>query len=358
MSSPSEDLTTFFDSTAPVTEKIEKLLTLPLKECQKKSNFLKLSAVCEMAKHLNIAYSNKKKEDLVQCIFNYEEQKQLTQKMMGVDSKSHRRNKNTFARLCNFLMQNPNALAKVQMLSNRSGLDAGFVYENQPVIVEAVEKFNDRSIFSGGLLFTHEILQGIDPENVGLGILTNRHAWEILMEVKKDYTLIKTGNFHRSGQNLNDFPNFCTGKPDALYLHFWVLHLQIPELTTYMSSGSVIVSGFDTSFGNSSSSGFNSPSTIPFDSPKTTKSSDQAKQLKRFLDLKERENGERAEYQRLKRVKLMVEIEGMLNSSIQEMKSQEFPSSKRLKQLEENHEIILRKIQKEAEEEEEEKKKN
>ena len=103
-----ELLSEFFESDACVEEKITKLLSLDIALCKRKSNFLSRTVLVQMAKGLGIASSNKKKEELVDSIFIFHHQLQLAQTATSTD-REHRRGKGTFARLCNFLMRDPNS---------------------------------------------------------------------------------------------------------------------------------------------------------------------------------------------------------------------------------------------------------
>ncbi len=144
----------------------------------------------------------------------------------------------------------------MQLLSSRSQLDSGTTYRNQPVFVEAVEAFNDRTLNSGGLIQPHPAFdeRRVDPENVGPGILETKAAWDMFMAIKKEYAQIMI-NFHASGQR-RQFVDFCGPldriNTDVLYMYFCLQSVGNPELSTFCEADSIVRHGFDIGAGRPS----------------------------------------------------------------------------------------------------------
>lgn len=245
------------------------------------------------AKALNLRGSNKSKEELADMIFAFKDHQEAI-KVASELRAGHRRTLNTFPRLCNFLMESPDALARVQLLASRFQLDSGEVYHEQRIFVDAVEKFNDKTLSSRGLVQVHQAYaeKKINPDLADEGELTTEKAYKIFMNVKKSYSEAKR-RFHASGQNGNDFFEFCGNDCDVLYLHHWIVKLGNPDLTTFCESGSIIPAGFDSSSTTPSIVGSKRK-----DDGEGTRSAQQLKLQKRFVELKEQSEVRRVKTQK------------------------------------------------------------
>ena len=247
----------FFASSASLQDKLEKFAELDencFARAVSKKSFISGSVMSDMGKAIGIAVSNKSKLELGNLIKNYFNQRAAVNALENPGTAHpHVYMINTFPRLCNLLMRHPDALAKTQLLGSRLDLDAGAVYENNTVFVEAVAQFNDRSVNTGGNQFydptkpdndlsNPPLLKNINPEAPGSGVFSAKAAWRIFMQVKKDYAEARR-KFGLSGHNNPNFVDYCAGNADVLYLHMWVEHLNITELTSFCSSGSIIEGG-------------------------------------------------------------------------------------------------------------------
>ena len=160
-----------------------------------------------------------------------------------------RKDKNSFPRLCNFLMQYPDALQRSALLGNRFELETRQTYEIQDIFVNSVEDFNSNKN-SGGLVKDHEEYKArsINPEVKSVGLMSTKQGYKIWKDVLKVYQCALT-KFEASGKhNTHDFYNYVQGDIDALYLFHWLQHLDYPELTAFCQEGNVIVGGLDIGF--------------------------------------------------------------------------------------------------------------
>ena len=64
-------------------------------------------------------------------------------------------NMNTFPRLCNIILQYPDAVIRSSLLGSKYALQNKETNQNQPVFVETCAKFDDANFYSGGLVSEH-----------------------------------------------------------------------------------------------------------------------------------------------------------------------------------------------------------
>ena len=89
-------------------------------------------------------------------------------------------NVNTFPRICNIILDHPDALIRSALLASKYALQNKETNQNQPIFKEAKEKFNDISYNSGGIISDHpELLRAkIDPElHNTSGKITSKHLF-------------------------------------------------------------------------------------------------------------------------------------------------------------------------------------
>ena len=107
-----------------------------------------------IAKYLNIIQSQSK-ECLVHSIFkkfdqDAEVKSKEDEEAISTYGTTFRKNKNTFPRLCNFMLKDSERLACSKLISNRGTLQNNEMGENNTLYEEAIRSFNDISINSGG----------------------------------------------------------------------------------------------------------------------------------------------------------------------------------------------------------------
>jgi hypothetical protein len=197
-----------------------------------------------MAKFLNLPHCHSK-EHLARSIIDYYLQKHNLSAAMEAEQSSlsspttFRRNKNTFPRLCNFLFEDPDALAISKLLSTRDQLQQREYNENNPVYTNAVSKFNDYSFSSGGLVTNHQILidRKVDPDEVNSsGLMSIKYAYQYFRSVVDEYAPVV--------KNYGDIWTFCPD-PDILYLHLWLEKLNNPNLQRFCAEGAELPHIYD-----------------------------------------------------------------------------------------------------------------
>jgi hypothetical protein len=205
-----------------------------------------------MAKFLHLPHCHSK-ENLARSIIDYYLQKHNLSAAMEAEQSSFsspttfRKNKNTFPRLCNFLFEDPDALAISKLLSTRDQLQQREYNQNNPVYTNAVSKFNDYSFSSGGLVTNHQILMDrkVDPDEVNSsGLMSIQYAYQYFRNVVDEYALV-VKNYSASGQHLNDIWTFCKNDPDILYLHLWLEKLNHPNLQRFCAEGAELPHIYD-----------------------------------------------------------------------------------------------------------------
>jgi hypothetical protein len=196
--------------------------------------------------------SSQNKKPLIEAIFAHLDQRENLTHVLEAESSSSssgsfRRNKNTFARLANFLFEDPDALAISKLLSSRMDLQNREYNENNAIYATAVEKFNDWSIPSGGLVANHEILEKrrINPDKRNLSApMTTQYAFKSLKEVVELYAPA-LNNKNRSGFNDPDIWSYCQNNIDVLYLDLWLQKLDNPQLQRFCTEGAELPHFFD-----------------------------------------------------------------------------------------------------------------
>lgn len=152
-------------------------------------------------------------------------------------------NVNTFPRICNIILDHPDALIRSALLASKYALQNKETNQNQPIFKEAKEKFNDISYNSGGIISDHpELLRAkIDPElHNTSGKITSKHLFKTFNNVIRQYAII-IPKYTASGQhNQHDFFSYCHGNVNALYLHSKLKSLGNPELNSFCAEGTEV----------------------------------------------------------------------------------------------------------------------
>lgn len=152
-------------------------------------------------------------------------------------------NVNTFPRLCNIILDHPDALIRSALLASKYALQNKETNQNQPIFKESKEKFIDISYNSGGIVSDHpELLRAkIDPElHNASGQLTSKLLFKSFNNVVRQYANI-IPKYTASGQhNQHDFFSYCLENVNALYLHLKLKSLGNPELNSFCAEGTVV----------------------------------------------------------------------------------------------------------------------
>ena len=87
-------------------------------------------------------------------------------------------NQNTFPRLCNIILDYPDAVIRSAVLASKYALQNKETNQNQPIFVETCESFNSAEFNSGGLVTQHlELIKAkIDPEKNNKGKISAKQA--------------------------------------------------------------------------------------------------------------------------------------------------------------------------------------
>ena len=152
-------------------------------------------------------------------------------------------NVNTFPRICNIILDHPDALIRSALLASKYALQNKETNQSQPILKETREKFNDSTHNSGGSISDHpELVRAkIDPENINTsGLITSKHVFKTFNTVIRQYAVISI-KYTASGQhNQHDFFSYCLGNVNALYLHLKLKSLGNPELNSFCSEGTTV----------------------------------------------------------------------------------------------------------------------
>jgi hypothetical protein len=155
------------------------------------------------------------------------------------ESRKFASNQNTFPRLCNILLDYPDAVVRSAVLATKYSLQNKETNQNQPIFTETRESFNDANFNSGGIVADHpELIRAkIDPEKHNNGKISVKKIFKLFNSVIRQYAFIST-KYTASGQhNQHDFFNYCHGNVNALYLHLKLIKLGDPELKSYCHEG-------------------------------------------------------------------------------------------------------------------------
>lgn len=156
-----------------------------------------------------------------------------------VDSRKFLSNQNTFPRLCNIILDYPDAVVRSAVLASKYALQNKETNQNQPIFTETREKFNDATFNSGGIVGDHpELIRAkIDPEKHNNGKISAKKIFKLFNSVIRQYAHIST-KYTASGQhNQHNFFNYCHGNLNALYLHSKLSKLGDPELNSHCHEG-------------------------------------------------------------------------------------------------------------------------
>lgn len=164
----------------------------------------------ELVKAIKLKVENKKKLEVIE------------QTNSNLDEGTNfRKDKNTFPRMCNFIMTFPEAIQRSAILGGRFELQSGQVYDRQDIFVDTADKFNSNAN-SGGLITEHEEYKArnIDPNMPNRsGNITSKIVYTLWKSVVKAYAEVLP-KYEQSGHhNGHDFYNYAKGDVDILYLH-------------------------------------------------------------------------------------------------------------------------------------------
>ena len=152
-------------------------------------------------------------------------------------------NVNTFPRICNIILNHPDALIRSALLASKYALQNKETNQNQPIFKEARDNFNDSKFDSGGIISDHpELLKAkINPESHNTtGQISAKHLFKTFNNVIRQYAII-IPKYTASGQhNQDDFFRYCLGNVNALYLHLKLKAIGDPELNSFCAEGTVI----------------------------------------------------------------------------------------------------------------------
>ena len=155
------------------------------------------------------------------------------------ESRKFTSNQNTFPRLCNIILDYPDAVVRSAVLASKYALQNKETNQNQPIFLETCEKFNDAAFDSGGIVSEHpELLNAkIDPEKHNTGKISPKQVFKLFNAVIRQYAFIAVKYTASGKHNQHDFFNYCLGNVNALYLHLKLEKLGNPELNSYCSEG-------------------------------------------------------------------------------------------------------------------------
>lgn len=152
-------------------------------------------------------------------------------------------NVNTFPRICNIILDHPDALIRSALLASKYALQNKETNQNQPIFKESKDKFNDVNFNSGGIVSDHpELLKAkIDPElHNTSGQISSKNLFKLFNTTVKQYAGV-IPKYTASGQhNQHDFFSYCHGNVNVLYLHLKLKSLGNPELNSFCSEGAVV----------------------------------------------------------------------------------------------------------------------
>jgi hypothetical protein len=157
-----------------------------------------------------------------------------------------RKDCNTMPRLLNFLFQHPDKVATSKLLSGRHAIQTRQTNENNELYVAAVEKFNDCTLSSGGLVSDHQVLltKRINPDAINPGVMTVLYAHDAFKDLIVKYSEM-SHNMERSGTHESEPWEYCKGNTDLLYIHLWLQKLDNPHLQQFCTEGNETPFSFD-----------------------------------------------------------------------------------------------------------------
>jgi hypothetical protein len=160
-----------------------------------------------------------------------EESDQESQKFVG--------NVNTFPRLCNIILQYPDAVIRSALLASKYALQNKETNQNQPIFVDTCAKFNSATFNSGGLVSDHaELLSAkIDTEKHNPGKISPKQLFKLFNSNIKIYAEIMQRYTASGKHNGHDFFLYCHGNRNPLYLHLTLAKIGDPELNSYCNEG-------------------------------------------------------------------------------------------------------------------------
>lgn len=217
-----------------------------------------------MARALGLP-TNQNKKELIEAIFaKRDAQTSLQDIMTNRNSNStFRRNKDTIPRICNLIMQYPDALERSFALATKQQLQDKEVNGSQKIFVAVADNFNDWNYNSGGCVDeTDPVFDGIDPERENKsGKITSQlvyNHWKDVIKLYSNYL----ANWEESGKhNGHDFWRYCMNNVDVYYLYFILRKLGNPEISSFCAEGTILPFGIDS--GESSGPSTNTSASVP-----------------------------------------------------------------------------------------------
>lgn len=202
-----------------------------------------------MSCYLGLGKNFGKKKDIIAAIFGKVSARQSLDNMMASanDNSTFNKDKHTFPRLCNLIMQFPDAVQRCGALASKEQLQNKEVNENQQLFTVVATQFNDWKLNSGGVIDTDdELLDSIDTEKRNKsGPITAALVFAYWKDVVKMYS-IYLRNWEASGKhNGHDFWQYCQGNLNVYYLHLWLCQLGNPEVSAYCAEGTILPFGVD-----------------------------------------------------------------------------------------------------------------
>jgi hypothetical protein len=255
MASAGDDL----NSSATLDEEISRLCSLSEEDLQRAKGSSKLSGITldrakQLSSHLSLNKSFnkptlidniiKKRKRITELSTIHheeadaEESDQEGQKFVG--------NVNTFPRLCNIILQYPNAVIRSALLASKYALQNKETNQNQPIFVDTCAKFNSATFNSGGLVSDHaELLSAkIDPEKHNPGKISPKQLFKLFNSNIRIYAEIMQRYTASGKHNWHDFFLYCHGNRNPLYLHLILAKIGDPELNSYCNEGADLEGNF------------------------------------------------------------------------------------------------------------------
>lgn len=244
-----------------IEENILRLCSLNDEELKNAKGNSRLSGVSlsmakDMSAHLNLNKSHNKSELIDNIVAKKKRVIELSNIRTedddddsDVDSKDFKSNFNTFPRLCNILLNCPDALIRSALLASKYTLQNKETNEKQPVFTHARNLFNDPTHDSGGTVSEHLALKkvNINTEKANPGRISCKKIFKLFNKVLKEYAFIMN-KYCQSGQhNEHDFWAYCQGNVNALYLFLKLKKAGNSDLNSYCAEGAEIQGGLDTS---------------------------------------------------------------------------------------------------------------
>ena len=154
------------------------------------------------------------------------------------ESQNFTSNQNTFPRLCNILLDYPDAVVRSAVLASKFAIQNKETNQNQQIFLETCEKFNDVGFDTGGIVFEHpELLNAkVDPKKHNNGKISPKQVFKLFNAVIRQYAFIAVKYTASGKNNQHNFLNYCLGNVNV-YLHLKLEKLGNPKLNSYRNEG-------------------------------------------------------------------------------------------------------------------------